>query len=47
MNNYKIPVVIGSLRKEWFNRKLAYALAKMAPIEVLLSKFGVCVSPAL
>ncbi|HEU4838726.1 MAG TPA: NAD(P)H-dependent oxidoreductase [Micavibrio sp.] len=31
MENYKIAVVVGSLRKDSFNRKLANALAKMAP----------------
>jgi NADPH-dependent FMN reductase len=33
MNNYKIALVIGSLRKESFNRKLANALVKLAPTE--------------
>ena len=31
MSNYKIGVVIGSLRKDSFNRKLALALAALAP----------------
>ncbi len=32
-NNYRIAVLVGSLRKESFNRKLAQALFKMAPGE--------------
>ena len=33
MNSYKIALVVGSLRKESFNRKLANALVKPAPTE--------------
>ncbi len=33
MAKYKIAVIVGSLRKDSFNRKLANALAKMAPTE--------------
>jgi chromate reductase len=33
MAQYQIAVVVGSLRKDSFNRKLAYALAKLAPPE--------------
>ena len=33
MSHYKIAVVIGSLRKDSFNRKLALALAHLAPSE--------------
>jgi len=33
MNHYTIAVVIGSLRKDSFNRSLARALAKLAPPE--------------
>ncbi|MFT0546763.1 NADPH-dependent FMN reductase [Allopusillimonas ginsengisoli] len=33
MSQYKIAVVVGSLRKESFNRKLAVAIAKLAPSE--------------
>lgn len=33
MSQYKIAVVVGSLRKESFNRKLAGAIAKLAPPE--------------
>jgi chromate reductase len=31
MSHFQIAVIVGSLRKESFNRKLAYALSKMAP----------------
>lgn len=33
MNHYEIAVIVGSLRKESFNRKLANALAKLAPAD--------------
>ena len=33
MNQYRIAVVVGSLRKDSLNRKLATALAKLAPAE--------------
>ncbi len=33
MSNYQIAVIVGSLRKDSFNRKLATALAKLAPAE--------------
>ncbi len=33
MSQYQIAVVVGSLRKESFNRKLATALARLAPSE--------------
>ena len=33
MNKYKIAVVVGSLRKDSFNRKLASAIVKLAPSE--------------
>ena len=33
MNQYPIAVIVGSLRKDSFNRKLATALAKLAPPE--------------
>lgn len=33
MTQYNIAVIVGSLRKDSFNRKLANALAKMAPSE--------------
>src|SRR6218665_3411669 len=34
MSQFKIAVVIGSLRKDSFNRKLALALAHLAPSEL-------------
>lgn len=33
MSKYRIAVIVGSLRKDSFNRKLAHALAQMAPAE--------------
>lgn len=33
MNQYQIAVIVGSLRKDSFNRKLASAIAKLAPSE--------------
>ncbi|OPY72586.1 MAG: NADPH azoreductase [Syntrophorhabdus sp. PtaU1.Bin058] len=33
MNTYKIAVIVGSLRKDSFNRKLANAIIKLAPPE--------------
>ena len=33
MSKYQIAVVVGSLRKDSFNRKLAHAVAKLAPPE--------------
>lgn len=33
MSNYQIAVIVGSLRKDSFNRQLADALAKLAPAE--------------
>ncbi len=33
MNQYQIAVIVGSLRKDSFNRKLANALVKLAPSE--------------
>jgi chromate reductase len=38
MKQYKIAVVVGSLRKESFNRKLANAIAKLAPPDVSLKQ---------
>ena len=36
MNQYPIAVIVGSLRKDSFNNKLAAALAKLAPAEFSL-----------
>jgi chromate reductase len=33
MNRYPIAVIVGSLRKDSFNRKLATALARLAPAD--------------
>jgi chromate reductase, NAD(P)H dehydrogenase (quinone) len=33
MNKYQIAVVVGSLRKDSFNRKLANAVARLAPLD--------------
>ena len=33
MNTYQIAVIVGSLRKDSFNRKLATGIAKLAPAE--------------
>ncbi len=33
MSRYKIAVVVGSLRKDSFNRKLATAIVKLAPLD--------------
>jgi chromate reductase len=33
MSKYQIAVVVGSLRQDSFNRKLATAIAKLAPVE--------------
>lgn len=33
MNNYQIAVIVGSLRKDSFNRQMANALTKLAPSE--------------
>ncbi len=35
MNKYKIAVIVGSLRKDSFNRKLANAIVKLAPSEFM------------
>jgi chromate reductase len=33
MNQYQIAIIVGSLRKDSFNRKLAHAIVKLAPSE--------------
>lgn len=38
MAQIKIAVVVGSIRKDSFNKKLAVALAKLAPADVLLEQ---------
>ena len=41
MSQYPIAVIVGSLRKESFNRKLATALAKMAPADFQLRQLRI------
>jgi len=38
MDNYKIALIVGSLRKDSFNSRLANALAKMAPPGFLINR---------
>jgi Predicted flavoprotein len=38
MSTYQIAVVVGSLRKDSFNRKLANALTKLAPAEFVFKQ---------
>lgn len=41
MSQYTIAVIVGSLRKESFNRKLAHAAAKLAPPEFSFRHVGI------
>lgn len=41
MNQFRIAVIVGSLRKESFNRQFAQALAKMAPSGVQLQEVAI------
>lgn len=41
MSQYPIAVMIGSLRRDSFNRKLATALAKLAPPEFSFNQVGI------
>ena len=41
MNHYQIAVVVGSLRKDSFNRKLANAIVKLAPAEFLFKQLQI------
>ena len=36
MSDYRVGVVVGSLRRHSFNRKLAAAMAKLGPPGILL-----------
>ena len=38
MSPYKIAVIVGSLRRESFNRKIGHALAKLAPADFVLKE---------
>jgi chromate reductase len=41
MSQYQIAVIVGSLRKDSFNRKLADALAKLAPSEFSFKQLNI------
>ena len=41
MNQYQIAVIVGSLRKDSFNRKLANAIVKLAPSEFLFKQLQI------
>lgn len=41
MSQYKIAVVVGSLRRESINRQLAMAIAKLAPTELALTQLRI------
>lgn len=41
MSQYQIAVIVGSLRKESFNRQLAHALVKLAPAQVQFKEVAI------
>jgi chromate reductase len=41
MSKYQIAVVVGSLRKDSFNRKLAHALVKLAPADFAFTQLEI------
>ncbi|MDL2337489.1 MAG: NAD(P)H-dependent oxidoreductase [Pseudomonadota bacterium] len=41
MNQYQIAVIVGSLRRDSFNRKLAEALVKLAPAELSFKQVSI------
>ena len=45
MDTYKIAVLVGSLRKDSFNRKLANALVKLAPPDFVLQQLEIADLP--
>ena len=45
MNRYEIAVVVGSLRRESFNRLLADAVAKLAPPELVFTQLPIADLP--
>ena len=45
MNAYQIAVVVGSLRKDSFNLKLAHALVKLGPPEFSFKLLQICDLP--
>ncbi len=45
MRNYQIAVIVGSLRRESLNRKLANAIAKLAPAEFIFTHLSLADLP--
>ena len=45
MSNYQIAVIVGSLRRESLNRKLANAIAKLAPAEFIFTHLSLADLP--
>ena len=45
MNQYQIAVIVGSLRKDSFNRKLVNAIVKLAPSEFSFKELQIGVLP--
>lgn len=41
MSDYTIAVLVGSLRRDSFNRKLAHTLAKLAPPEFKFKQLAI------
>lgn len=41
MDEYRIAVIVGSLRRDSFNRKLAFAMAKLAPLDFSFSQLNI------
>jgi len=41
MSKYKVGVLVGSLRKDSFNRKMADAIAKLAPASLSFEQIGI------
>ena len=41
MDKYRIAVIVGSLRRDSFNRKLAFAMAKLAPLDFSFSQLNI------
>lgn len=45
MSQYRIAVIVGSLRKDSFNRKLAHALARLAPADLSFEEVSIADLP--
>ena len=45
MNKYEIAVIVGSLRRDSFNRQLASAIEKLAPSEFSFKQLHICDLP--